>query len=125
MKEHFSLTNGPTMITTFGPQPITQALDVSAYSRLELLLSVQSVLWTSPYGDGAGLVNLDIVTGMQDVSFDGWARLRSFAPFNQTGEQRLISTSGRILNYILWNVASWAPNAASVTFSIEGIGYSD
>ncbi len=108
---------GPTL------QNLWDAFDVSKYDVLDLELGIVNI------GGTLGTVTIDLYTGMQIQTEDGWVQVKNvttgvsiWGTGLAVGAYVLASQSLGFLRYIRWQVTTPLSAGQSVTFFIRGIG---
>ena len=99
-------------VTSTTIQALINALDVAAYVKLNLLLGC--IEYT-----GSGSIVVEIWTGMQRESEDGWVQLGAFSAKSTSNTWELKDFAG-MLRYVCWKVT--AMGGTSATFTITGLG---
>lgn len=111
------LVTTPVRITATGAQELRLALDVSAYDVLDLELRVLRLEGTSPS------VTVEIQTGMQRESSEGWVTLGTAFPAVATAPKSEVRNLTNLLRYIRWNVTVLSGSGSpAATFMIDGVG---
>ena len=109
------LTQGPTKIVTAGSRQLIQnALDVTEYRHLALLLEVLAFVGTD--------YEIVVMTGMQLDTEDGWIELGTFG--TRTLEDSFPLNLSDALRSIRWEVKGLTGSTPHVTFVISGVGRS-
>ena len=107
------LTQGPTKIVQAGSRQLIQnAVDVSAYRHVSLLLEVLAIV-------GGGNYEIVVLTGMQLDTEDGWIELGSWGSKSVDGEWKL--DIAEPLRYLRWEVKTLTGTTPHVTFVISGV----
>lgn len=107
------LTKGPTKIVTAGSRQLIQnAIDVSAFRHIVLLLEVLAIV-------GGGSYEITVLTGMQLDTEDGWIELGTFG--SQTTADSFKVNLADALQYIRWEVKTLTGSTPHVTFVISGV----
>jgi hypothetical protein len=104
------LTDKPVRHTDTDKQPLRNAMDVSRYDELDLLIHVQHE------ASGGGVV-VRILTAMQKESEQGWVTAATF-PAAQTDEAFKINVQG-FLRYVRYELVT---SGVTTTFVINGMG---
>jgi len=112
MADEFTLTGQCVRIVSNKTQPFEQALDVSDYDELDLLLGVVGFEGVNPS------VTVSILTGMCNRTDDGWVVLATFDPITQPNVWVPKNIKG-LLKYLRWQVTNFAGNSA--TFTLRGM----
>lgn len=116
MADEIDLTNGMMRAAANGTiQPLAEALDVSAYDILDLVLWVGALEGTFT---GSGLV-ITIITGMSKETEDGWVPLQSFTGVTASNIPQKLGFTG-LLRYVRWKVTGFTGGTAAA-FSITGM----
>jgi hypothetical protein len=114
MATPFTLTPQPVRVGAATKQPIFLALDISGYDACD----VEAVCQIE--GTASGAV-LNLITGMQTDTDDGWVTASAFGTISGTGQQvTRVSVSSGLLQFLRWEVASLG-GATAVTFFVRGI----
>jgi hypothetical protein len=109
------LTKAPTKIGLAGARQLIQnAVDVSGYQHITLLLEILALTGTTPTAE------IVITTGMQLDTEDGWVELGTFGSKNIDGAWKLNMSDA--LRYIRWEVKALGGTSPLVTFLISGVG---
>ena len=121
MADVIQVTGGIVRVTTTEWQALDQAIDISAYDELDLVIGVVSL-------ESAGNLQIKLATGMQKMSgqtdpssLAGWFQVASFSSIGSAPSWekiRIASTAG-LSRYLRWFVGSLSASAAS--FTIEGM----
>lgn len=109
MPAEIYLATEPVTVTAVGKQALVQAIEVTRYKSLALLLRALAVT--------GGSVTIRVITGMQKDTFDGWLTLGTFTATSVAVSEQLNLSNP--LKYVLWEVS--AMTASSATFTIQGI----
>jgi hypothetical protein len=108
------LTQAPTKIGLAGSrQMIQNAVDVSAYRHISLLLEVLA------YVGAPGNFEVTVITGMQLDTDDGWIELGTFGSQSTDGQWKVDLTDA--LRYIRWEVKAITGSSPTITFVISGV----
>ena len=98
-------------------QPLGQSLDVSAYGHLDVAMMVPVLNATD--------LTLELWTGMQTQTDDGWARLHAFAKVTaaSTEPQKVgIGPWYGVLRYVRWKVTGLSGTTGSnAQFTLMGL----
>jgi hypothetical protein len=115
MATPFTLTPQPIRVTAAIKQPIFLAVDISDYDACDL----EAVYQIEGTATNAAL---NLITGMQTDTDDGWITTSSnFTSISGTGQQvARVSVSSGLLQFLRWDVSSLG-GASALTFFIRGI----
>ena len=118
MAAFLRLTETIARATTTGDrQPLYTAVDVLAYDELDLLVTAA---FEAPSGT-TGLY-LDLFSGMQTATEDGWIKVGNTSPqITLTTRSVAWSFNAGFFRYIRWQVNSLT-GATAVRFSVEVVG---
>ena len=108
MPAEIFLATEPVTATAVSKQPLTQAIVVTRYKSLALLLRVLATV--------GGNVTVRIITGMQNDTYDGWVVLGTYTPTAGPANEKVDMSNA--LKYILWEVSAIGTSA---TFTVQGI----
>ena len=116
MATPFSLTSQPIRVTGLSRQPMYLAIDISSYDGCDV-----EAVWSWIEGTATN-AELNLITGMQTATEDGWLIPDSnFAPISGSGQQvARVSIASGLLQFLRWDVSSLG-GATSLTFFIRGI----
>ncbi len=106
-------TEQPQRVSATGAQALTQAIDVSGYRVLDLILSVYAQTGTSP------TLDVGVYTSMQIDNEDAWGLLGTFTQVTSANQHQLKSLTG-VLKYIRYYVTVGGSASPTVTFEIRG-----
>ena len=112
MADEFTLTGASLRVTGTAIQALDQALDVSDYDSATAIIGALGFEGASPS------VTVRIITGMSNVSDDGWVQAAIFAARTAANTWDKIEVAG-LLKYIRWEVTAFA--GTSATFTIQGM----
>jgi hypothetical protein len=93
-------------------QPLREALDISAFDEMDVLLNLASAKTAT-----SGSITVEISTGMQTQTDDGWVTAGTFTAMTAVGSQKIHVTG--LLQYIRWRVTSQSFD--NVNFAVTGI----
>lgn len=117
MADRIRLTPTPVRTSTQGAtQPLSEAIDVSRYDIIDFILGTISL-----GGTGRPTAALEIITGTQKETEDGWVRLVLGTTQNASLVLEKVRGEGP-MQYIRWRVPVLTGTTPSVTFFIEGMG---
>jgi ABC-type oligopeptide transport system ATPase subunit len=108
-----ALTRYPRRVTSSGPNELRNALDVSEFDQLDLLLSVLA------FESGTADVTIAVETAMQNQSEDAWVTLDTFSAVTAAPSHEVISFTG-LMRYVRFRVVSI--DTAPATFTLAGMG---
>jgi len=91
------------------------AIDVSAFDELFLLAQVLSI--ETPSSPSA---NINLITGMQTHTNDGWVTAATFS-INAVGTWQTQLSKGTFLRFVRWYVTS-ATGMTNMTIWVSGVG---
>ena len=115
MADECSLT--PCAVTLVGAeshkQALSQALEVLDYDEGEFLAGVVGLTGTSPSA------TVEIITGMQTESEDGWQQAAVFTAMNSPNMWEKKTVKG-LLKYIRWKVTVGG-TSPTATFVLSGV----
>jgi hypothetical protein len=107
------VTDFPVRVTTTTTQDLRLALPVARYDVLDLELRVLTLVGTG--------VRVELLTGMQLETADGWVPLGSFSNITIGNAMENLRFTN-FLRYIRWTVTSLTGTGPSATFMLCGIG---
>jgi hypothetical protein len=119
-KVPFTLTLNPVSVSGGSGvqrQALTEAIDVSMFCALDLVLHIQGCTFSAGYA----AANFGIITSTtMDDFYTGWMTLCTFAPvlFANTTRRRFVSNG--ILGYMRWFAVN---GGGSILMTIDGFGY--
>jgi hypothetical protein len=112
MRDVIEFTKAPVRVTSTTSQDIKDAIEVAPHDQLDALLDVVGV-------EGSGTITVEILTGMQKDTTDGWVSIGTFTSVNTTNSHEKIQFTS-LLRYVRWNIKSYTTFNA-VTFQITGM----
>ncbi len=109
------LTRLPVRVTVSGTtMALSESIDVSDYDMGEFLLQLLALTGTNP------AIQIDIITGMQKESEDGWVIWASFTS-QASAPAMERKTADRPFKYIRWKVTTLSGTTPIATFYIDGM----
>jgi hypothetical protein len=93
MADPFQFGDQTIYVDSSTVQPLRESTDVREYDELDVLLQVVAVT-------GSGNVVVEIITGMQVDTEDGWLTAGTFTAMTATGAQKIHVTG--LLRYVRW-----------------------
>ncbi len=105
MADIIHLTDKPIRNTGATTQELRLAVDVSAYDELDLLLTMY---------EGSS-IQVEVLTGMQIETEEGWVSAGTFSTISAQGETKL--NLKNFLRYVRWDQNT----AGAATFMVNGI----
>ncbi len=115
----FTLTQQPIRVTATGFQPIYLAPDISSFDALDVELGIIGLEGTSP------TVTVELWTGMQNQTDDGFVQLYAFANQNTVNTYLKQNITAGLLRYLRWKVTTLGGTGSpAATFFIRGMGRS-
>ncbi len=115
MADAIVLTRLPVRVTVSGAtMSLAESIDVSKYDLAEFLLQLLALTGTSP------TIQIDIITGMQKESEDGWVIWASFTSQSSAPAMER-KTADRPFKYIRWKVTTLGGTSPTATFYIDGM----
>ena len=108
-----ALTRYPRRVTSTGADELRNALDVSDFDQLDLLLCVLA------FESGTPDVTIAVETAMQTESDDAWVTLDTFTAVTSAPSYELITFSS-LMRYVRFRIASI--DTAPATFTLAGMG---
>lgn len=118
MPASLSLTGGVIRVTANTVSDLRNALDVSEFRSLDLLLDAIVLEGTS-----SPTAVVEILTGMQRETDQGWITVFAFNTVNASQGKELKQALS-FLRYIRWKVTLMGTNSV-LTFSVGGMGKGD
>src|SRR5262245_10988221 len=111
MRDIIDFTKAAVRVTGATSQDLKDAIDVAPHDQLDALLSVVGV-------EGTGTITIEILTGMQKDTTNGWVSAGTFTAViaTNTHEKKQFTS---LLRYVRWNVVNSSFNG--VTFQIAGM----
>jgi hypothetical protein len=119
MATPFTLTQQPIRVTAPGYQPIYLAMDISGFDVLDVELGVVGL-----EGTATPSVTVELWTGMQNQTDDGYVQLVAFANQTTTNVYLKQSIGSGLLRYLRWKVTTLGGTSPAATFFIRGMGRS-
>lgn len=118
MADIIHITDKPVRVGSIGAQELRLAKEVLAYDELDLVLRVLSL-----EGTAGPNVTIELQTGMQLDSEEGWVQAAAFSNIDDTetpSEEK--ANVKNFLRYLRWNVTTLGGTDPFATFTIVGVG---
>ena len=117
MSTPFLLTRAPVMLSAPQVQPLYLALDVSAVDHLAILVGVPALSGSSPSA------TVQIITGMQNQTEDGWVSLGDALTFTTPDTWKLVNLLNESpLRFIRWKLTALSGTSPVATLHVSGEG---
>jgi len=110
-----NLTNGAIRVIANTKQPLHEAIDVSAFDSIDLLLSAYTLEGTS-----SPQAQVQILTGMQKDTEDGWVSAFAFATTTTAPTFTKDHITG-LLRFVRWEVLNVSGTNPALTFALNGM----
>lgn len=103
--------NYDTAVASSKIQPLREALDVSAFDEMDVLLEIAALK-----GSGSPTTfQVSVITGMQTQTESGWVIAGTFSNHTASGAEKLYVTG--LLQYVRWQITSTDFDTASFTLT--------